>query len=173
MDTKKVLDPRNHAAEKAGNLAPQPCARVGDALPQALDEVSTDLRHLSNRTGKSTHKSRDDLRHRPDHRGDDRREVCNQGDQQPDGKYRYFWLYKVKFGIPDTNLETKGDSITFQTPTIEGTVMRRNKPDALGRHPWKAEVTEGGAGVPAETITGWFGQVYEPAYAAQPPGGGE
>lgn len=92
---------------------------------------------------------------------------------KPDGKYRYFWLYKVKFGIPDTNLETKGDSITFQTPTIEGTVMRRNKPDALGRHPWKAEVTEGGAGVPAETITGWFGQVYEPAYAAQPPGGGE
>ncbi len=39
---------------------------------------------------------------------------------KPDGKYRYFWLYKVKFGIPDTNLETKGDSITFQTPTIDG-----------------------------------------------------
>ena len=92
---------------------------------------------------------------------------------KPDGKYRYFWLYKVKFGIPDTNLETKGDSITFQTPTIEGTVMRRNKLDALGRHPWKAEATEGNAGVPAETITGWFGQVYEPTYAAQPPGGGE
>lgn len=92
---------------------------------------------------------------------------------KPDGKYRYFWLYKVKFGIPDTNLETKGDSITFQTPTIEGTVMRRNKLDVLGRHPWKAEVTEGNAGVSADTITGWFGEVYEPVYAAQPPGGGE
>lgn len=92
---------------------------------------------------------------------------------KPDGKYRYFWLYKIKFGIPDTNLQTKGDSITFQTPTIEGTVMRRNKLDGLGKHPWKAEVTESGAGVSTATITGWFGQVYEPVYTAQPPGGGE
>ena len=38
------------------------------------------------------------------------------------GKYRYFWLYRVQFGVPATNLQTKGDSINFQTPTIEGTV---------------------------------------------------
>jgi len=88
-----------------------------------------------------------------------------------DGKYRYFWLYKVVFGIPATNLQTKGDSITFSTPTIEGTVMRRNKVDGLGKHPWKAEVTEGGTGVTTETITGWFGEVYEPVYAVQPPEG--
>lgn len=91
---------------------------------------------------------------------------------KPNGKYRYFWLYKVRFGIPDTNLETKGDSITFQTPTIEGTVMRRNKLDGMGKHPWKAEATEGSEGVSAETITGWFGQVYEPTYTAEPPSGG-
>ena len=87
--------------------------------------------------------------------------------QKPDGKYRYFWLYRVKFGIPATNLQTKGDSITFQTPTIEGTVMRRNRLDSLQKHPWKAEVTEGGAGVSSATITDWFGQVYEPTYTAQ------
>lgn len=81
-----------------------------------------------------------------------------------DGKYRYFWLYRVKFGIPSTNLQTKGDSITFQTPSIEGTVLRRNKADTSGKHPWKAEVTEGATGVSADTITGWFGQVYEPIY---------
>ena len=46
---------------------------------------------------------------------------------KPNGKYRYFWLYRVKFGVPSTNLQTKGDSITFQTPSIQGTVMRRNK----------------------------------------------
>jgi len=86
---------------------------------------------------------------------------------KPGGKYRYFWLYRVVFGIPATNLQTKGDSITFQTPTIEGTVMRRNKLDSLSKHPWKAEVTEGNAGVSASTITGWFGQVYEPVYSAQ------
>ena len=49
--------------------------------------------------------------------------------KKANGKYRYFWIYRVKFGIPATNLQTKGDSITFQTPTIEGTVLRRNKVD--------------------------------------------
>ena len=53
----------------------------------------------------------------------------------------------MKFGIPATNLATKGDSITFSTPTIEGTVFRRNKLDGQGKHPWKAEVSEGDEGV--------------------------
>lgn len=82
------------------------------------------------------------------------------------GKYRYFWLYRVKFAAPSTNLQTKGDSITFQTPTIEGTVMRRNKADGAGKHPWKAEVTEGTTGVTENTITSWFTTVYEPIYSA-------
>ena len=59
--------------------------------------------------------------------------------KKSNGKYRYFWLYRVIFGIPATNLATKGDSITFSTPTIEGTVLRRNKPDANGKHPWKVQ----------------------------------
>ena len=45
--------------------------------------------------------------------------------KKSNGNYRYYWLYRVKFGIPATNLATKGDSITFSTPTIEGTVYRR------------------------------------------------
>jgi phi13 family phage major tail protein len=81
------------------------------------------------------------------------------------GTYRYFWLYRVKFATPSTNLQTKGDSITFQTPTIEGTVMRRNKVDGAGKHPWKAEVTEGMTGVSENTITSWFTEVYEPIYS--------
>ena len=88
--------------------------------------------------------------------------------QKANGTYRYFWLYRVKFGLPATNLQTKADSITFSTPTIEGTVMRRNKLDGLGKHPWKAEVTEGDAGVSAATITGWFTEVYEPVYTPEP-----
>lgn len=84
--------------------------------------------------------------------------------KKANGKYRYFWLYRVKFGIPETNLETKGDSITFSTPTIEGTVLRRNKADTEGRHPWKAEVTEGAEGVAVDTISGWYESVYEPVY---------
>lgn len=85
--------------------------------------------------------------------------------KKANGKYRYFWLYRVKFGIPSTSLETKGDSITFQTPSIEGTVLRRNKEDAAGNHPWKAEVTEGTSGVSDDTISGWYDSVYEPTFA--------
>ena len=84
--------------------------------------------------------------------------------RKSNGKFRYFWLYKVKFAVPSASLATKGDSITFQTPKIEGVVMRRNKPDSKGDHPWKAEVTEGEQGVDAAVITGWYTQVYEPAY---------
>lgn len=84
--------------------------------------------------------------------------------KKANGKYRYFWLYRVKFGVPATNLETKGDSIKFSTPTIEGTVMRRNKLDGKGNHPWKAEVSEDDTGVLASTITGWFTGVYEPEF---------
>ena len=86
--------------------------------------------------------------------------------KKSNGKYRYFWLYRVVFGIPATNLSTKGDSITFSTPTIEGTVLRRNKLDDNGKHPWKSEVNEDDANVPASVITGWYTQVYEPVFAA-------
>ena len=80
------------------------------------------------------------------------------------GKYKYYWLYRIIFGIPATNLATKGDSITFSTPTIEGTIYRRNKLDGQSKHPWKAEVNENDASVPVSVITGWFSQVYEPDF---------
>lgn len=85
--------------------------------------------------------------------------------KKANGKYRYFWLYKVKFGIPATNLTTKGESITFSTPTIEGTVMRRNKLDGQNKHPWKAEVSEDSTGVTASVISGWYSEVYEPSFS--------
>lgn len=88
--------------------------------------------------------------------------------KKANGKYRYFWLYRVIFGVPATNLQTKGDSITFSTPTIEGTVLRRNKLDGLGNHPWKAEVSEDDASVIASTITGWYTEVYEPVFPVTP-----
>jgi phi13 family phage major tail protein len=50
--------------------------------------------------------------------------------------YRAIWLQKVKFGIPNESLETKGDGgIKFQTPTIEGTILT----DIQGT--WKTEGT--------------------------------
>ena len=88
--------------------------------------------------------------------------------KKANGKYRYFWLYRVVFGIPATNLATKGDSITFSTPTIEGTVVRRNKLDGNSKHPWKSEVNEDDASVPASVITGWYTHVYEPVFTVTP-----
>ena len=88
--------------------------------------------------------------------------------KKSNGKYKYYWLYRVKFGIPATNLATKGDSITFSTPTIEGTVTRRNKPDGNGAHPWKVEATEGDTAT-AAVIADWYKQVYEPKYTASEP----
>lgn len=85
--------------------------------------------------------------------------------KKSNGKYRYFWLYRVKFGIPATNLTTKGGSIEFSTPSIEGTVTRRNKPDSQDKHPWEAEISEDDTGVAIDTISGWYTQVYEPTYA--------
>lgn len=84
--------------------------------------------------------------------------------KKSNGKYKYYWLYKVKFGIPAASLATKGDSITFSTPSIEGTVLCRNKVDASGKHPWKAEVTEGDTGVSESIISSWYESVYEPTY---------
>jgi hypothetical protein len=63
---------------------------------------------------------------------------------------------------PGTSLKTKGDGIEFQTPSIEGTISRRNKLDAQNKHPWKAEVTDGEEGVSPNVISNWFQSVYEP-----------
>ena len=35
--------------------------------------------------------------------------------KKANGKYRYFWLYRVIFGIPATNLTTKGESIELES----------------------------------------------------------
>ena len=51
------------------------------------------------------------------------------------GKYRYIWLYKVKFKIPNEKFQTKGESIQFNTPEIEGEFFKRA--DGL----WKADYT--------------------------------
>ena len=89
--------------------------------------------------------------------------------KKANGKYKYFWLYRVLFGVPAASLATKGDSITFSTPTIEGTIFRRNKADTNGKHPWKAEITEDGAN--ASVISSWYTTVYEPDYSANGGGG--
>lgn len=69
------------------------------------------------------------------------------------GQYKYIWLYKVKFAIPDESYTTKGNGIEFSTPEITGQFIKRS--DGL----WKAEhVAE-----PTNSVaTAWFASVREP-----------
>lgn len=51
-------------------------------------------------------------------------------------KYRAVFFHKVKFNIPEDAATTQGETIEWQTPTIEGTIMR----DDSTKHGWKSEV---------------------------------
>lgn len=48
-------------------------------------------------------------------------------------KWRAIWFHKVQFGEPNDETETKGESVVFQTPSIEGTIMKDINGD------WKSE----------------------------------
>jgi phi13 family phage major tail protein len=73
--------------------------------------------------------------------------------KKPGGKYKYIWLYKVKFKIPDESYNTKKDGIEFDTPEIVGDFFKRH--DGL----WKADYTGLPTDAAAET---WFQSVREP-----------
>lgn len=51
-------------------------------------------------------------------------------------KYRAVFLNKVYFNIPENSATTKGESIEWQTPEIEGVVMRSDEVTADRIHPW-------------------------------------
>jgi phi13 family phage major tail protein len=88
------------------------------------------------------------------------------------GGYQYVWLYRVKFTVPGSSYETKGDGISFQTPSIEGTFEQRHKVAVTGKHPLRAAITDNAA-TPAggsTTVTqAWFTEVYEPVAVTTPP----
>lgn len=52
-------------------------------------------------------------------------------------QYRAVFFHKIKFNIPEDAATTQGETIEWQTPTIEGTIMR----DDSAKHAWKSEVT--------------------------------
>lgn len=72
------------------------------------------------------------------------------------GHYRYVWLYKGKFQDLEDQNETKGDSINFQTDTINGQFLQTNKNQA-----WKIEADEDDQAA-ATVIADWFNAVVEP-----------
>lgn len=67
------------------------------------------------------------------------------------GKYRYVWLYKGKFLLPELNHETKKEGIAFQTPTIKGTFVKRDADDA-----WIKQTDEDDTDYVSSIGTNWF-----------------
>lgn len=74
--------------------------------------------------------------------------------KKPGGKFKYIWIYKTKFSIPDEKYETKKDGIEFSTPELTGTFIKRH--DGLWKANTVAEETE-------PVAKNWFSKVVEPA----------
>jgi len=77
------------------------------------------------------------------------------------GRFKYLWFYKVKFAIPDENFQTKGDSIAFNTPSIVGTIVKRDKDGK-----WKADHVALASDPVAQK---WFDEVREFVKPTDPP----
>lgn len=74
------------------------------------------------------------------------------------GKYRYTWLYKGKFNLPEQNYKTKEENLEYQPPTITGVFVKRVWDDA-----WQAIVDEEELSTTPEIdLTEWFDTVYVP-----------
>ena len=73
-----------------------------------------------------------------------------------DGSKELWWLYKGTFSEISKSASTEADAIEYQTPTIEGTFVRRMNDDALA-----ATVETSAEGIGADVETSWFTTVYE------------
>lgn len=78
------------------------------------------------------------------------------------GEGELWWLYKGQFAEPSVTGKTDADKFDYQTPTIEGTFIRRVYDDALA-----AVVETGATGVGAGVATKWFTEVYEAQAATE------
>jgi phi13 family phage major tail protein len=76
------------------------------------------------------------------------------------GKYRYTWLNKGKFTIPEQQNETKADKIKFSTPTAKGNFVRRECDDE-----WERHTDEDATGFTQTTADQWFNGPYAPVTA--------
>ncbi|WP_107838628.1 major tail protein [Metasolibacillus meyeri] len=77
------------------------------------------------------------------------------------GKYRYFWYYKGTFQLPEESYQTKGESIEYNTPSINGVFVHSDiVKNAQGNGIKRMFVDEDDQGVNADVIANWFNAVY-------------
>ena len=70
------------------------------------------------------------------------------------GYYKYIWLTKGKFSVPEQSFETKGESINFQPPSIKGNFVKREFDQE-----WMRETEEDYVDYTASIGTNWFASV--------------
>lgn len=75
--------------------------------------------------------------------------------EKSNGATRFVWLYKGKFGLPETSNKTKADKPEFQTEKISGTFMARQSDGK-----WKGQVDSDDTGIGANVISSWYTKVY-------------
>lgn len=75
--------------------------------------------------------------------------------KRSNGGYSYFWFLKGKFSKPSMDHETKGDSISWQTPTMMGKFAQRIYD---GRY--KSSTRDDATDYTASIGTNWFTSVY-------------
>lgn len=85
------------------------------------------------------------------------------------GNYRYVWLYKGKFSDPEDNNETKGDTVNFQTDTINGQFVKLNNQitiNGMKKRLWKYELDGDNESADKTTMDNWFNSVTMPSGAS-------
>ena len=81
--------------------------------------------------------------------------------QKSNGKYRYFWFYKGTFQLPEESYATKGESIEYNTPSINGVFVHSDiVKNAKGEGVKRMFVDEDDEGVDPAVIANWFSSVY-------------
>lgn len=81
------------------------------------------------------------------------------------GKYRYTWLAKGKFMLPEQANETKGDSVSFNTPTATAAFVKRECDDE-----WERHIDADTTGFTPEQGEKWFSNPYGDGTVTPPVG---
>lgn len=79
------------------------------------------------------------------------------------GSYRYTWLAKGKFAASEQANQTKGDAISWNTPTIGGSFVKRNSDDE-----WERHIDEDDLDYVPSMGANWFNNPYGEASGTSP-----
>ncbi len=84
--------------------------------------------------------------------------ILRSGTESGNAVYEYFWLYKLRLTKPAANAKTKGATIEYQTPSMEGRVVQLT---STGNYRTRMRTDDENAN--ATTLANFFNQVTLPS----------